>query len=382
MGEDLMGNTQTKKEPKSLRARLRQLFPFSWRDLGVSLGVLSMAASLCALLRMIDSSDVFVALIFECAVVLVSRFTDGYLFGLLASFLGVFGVNWIFTYPYMQLNFTISGYPLTFLVMLAVSVVVSALTTQIKQQEKLRAEAEKEKMRGNLLRAVSHDIRTPLTAIVGGIDAILENGEKLSPETRASLLENMRDESNWLIGVVENLLSVTRMSGASNIKKELEAGEEVLGAAAMKFQRHYPATRVEISAPDTLLMIPMDVILIEQVLINLMENAVQHGRTTTQISLRLTRRENFALFEVSDDGQGIEPALLPRLFDGYLTRDQEAISDKRRNMGIGLSVCKSIVQAHGGEMRAANRPGGGAILQFTLPLEETSHEDQRESTSD
>ena len=382
MGEDLMGNTQTKKEPKSLRARLRQLFPFSWRDLGVSLGFLGLAAILCALLRMIDSSDVFVALIFECAVVLVSRFTDGYLFGLLASFLGVFGVNWIFTYPYMQLNFTISGYPLTFLVMLAVSVVVSALTTQIKQQEKLRAEAEKEKMRGNLLRAVSHDIRTPLTAIVGGIDAILENGEKLSPETRASLLENMRDESNWLIGVVENLLSVTRMSGASNIKKELEAGEEVLGAASMKFQRHYPATRVEISAPDTLLMIPMDIILIEQVLINLMENAVQHGKTTTQISLRLTRSGSFALFEVSDDGQGIEPALLPRLFDGYLTRDQESISDKRRNMGIGLSVCKSIVQAHGGEMRAANRPGGGAILQFTLPLEETSHEDQRESTSD
>ena len=372
-----MGNTQTKKEPKTLRARLRQLFPFSWRDLGVSLGFLGLAAILCALLRMIDSSDVFVALIFECAVVLVSRFTDGYLFGLLASFLGVFGVNWIFTYPYMQLNFTISGYPLTFLVMLAVSVVVSALTTQIKQQEKLRAEAEKEKMRGNLLRAVSHDIRTPLTAIVGGIDAILENGEKLSPETRASLLENMRDESNWLIGVVENLLSVTRMSGASNIKKELEAGEEVLGAASMKFQRHYPATRVEISAPDTLLMIPMDIILIEQVLINLMENAVQHGKTTTQISLRLTRSDDLAVFEVSDDGQGIEPALLPRLFDGYLTRDQESISDKRRNMGIGLSVCKSIVQAHGGEMRAANRPGGGAILQFTLPLEETSHEDQR-----
>ena len=382
MGEDLMGNTQTKKEPKTLRARLRQLFPFSWRDLGVSLGFLGLAAILCALLRMIDSSDVFVALIFECAVVLVSRFTDGYLFGLLASFLGVFGVNWIFTYPYMQLNFTISGYPLTFLVMLAVSVVVSALTTQIKQQEKLRAEAEKEKMRGNLLRAVSHDIRTPLTAIVGGIDAILENGEKFSPETRTSLLENMRDESNWLIGVVENLLSVTRMSGASNIKKELEAGEEVLGAASMKFQRHYPATRVEISAPDTLLMIPMDIILIEQVLINLMENAVQHGKTTRQISLRLTRSGSFALFEVSDDGQGIEPALLPRLFDGYLTRDQESISDKRRNMGIGLSVCKSIVQAHGGAMRASNRPTGGALLQFTLPLEETSHEDQRESTSD
>ena len=321
------------------------------------------------------------ALIFECAVVLVSRFTDGYLFGLLASVIGVVGVNWIFTYPYMQLNFTISGYPLTFLVMLAVSVVVGTLTTQIKQQEKLRAEAEKEKMRGNLLRAVSHDIRTPLTAIVGGIDAILENGDQISPETRKSLLENMRDESNWLIGVVENLLSVTRMSGASNIKKELEAGEEVLGAASMKFKRHYPAVEVSITAPDTLLMIPMDIILVEQVLINLMENAVQHGKTTTKIELRLSSTGGFAVFEVADNGCGIEKELLPHLFEGYLTRDHEEISDQRRNMGIGLSVCMSIVQAHGGTMRAKNRKKGGALLQFTLPLEEISHEYQREGSS-
>ena len=130
---------------QTLRGRLRQIFLFSWRDCAVCVGILAAAGLLCALLRMIDSSDVYVALIFECAVVLVSRFTDGYLFGLLASVIGVVGVNWIFTYPYMQLNFTISGYPLTFLVMLAVSVVVGTLTTQIKQQEKLRAEAEREK---------------------------------------------------------------------------------------------------------------------------------------------------------------------------------------------------------------------------------------------
>ena len=111
---------------QTLRGRLRQIFLFSWRDCAVCVGILAAAALLCALLRMIDSSDVYVALIFECAVVLVSRFTDGYLFGLLASVIGVVGVNWIFTYPYMQLNFTISGYPLTFLVMLAVSVVACA----------------------------------------------------------------------------------------------------------------------------------------------------------------------------------------------------------------------------------------------------------------
>lgn len=370
-------DTSYQNKTRSLRTRLRTMFHFSWQDLAVTILVLAAAAVLCALLRMIDSSDVYVALIFECAVVLVSRFTHGYLFGLLASVLGVIGVNWIFTYPYMELNFTISGYPLTFLVMLLVSIVVGTLTTQIKQQEKLRAEAEKEKMRGNLLRAVSHDIRTPLTAIVGGIDTILKSGDQLTAEMQQSLLENMYDESNWLVSVVENLLSVTRMSGASRIKKELEAGEEVLSAAAMKFQRHYPKPEVTISAPDTLLMIPMDIILIEQVLINLMENAVQHGKTTTKICLHLVQQEQTAVFTVSDNGQGIAPALLPHLFDGYLTRDQEEISDQRRNMGIGLSVCNSIVQAHGGRMHASNQRGGGALLQFTLPLEEASHENSR-----
>ena len=240
---------------------------------------------------------------------------------------------------------------------------------------------KKEKMRGNLLRAVSHDIRTPLTAIVGGIDAILENGDQISPETRKSLLENMRDESNWLIGVVENLLSVTRMSGASNIKKELEAGEEVLGAASMKFKRHYPAVEVSITAPDTLLMIPMDIILVEQVLINLMENAVQHGKTTTKIELRLSSTGGFAVFEVADNGCGIEKELLPHLFEGI----SPAITRKSLISGaIWASACPSACPScRRTAVRCARRTEkkGGALLQFTLPLEEISHEYQREGSS-
>ena len=325
-----------------------------------------------------------IALTYILAVFLVARFTEGYSFGLFSSFVGVICVNFLFTYPYFALDFTMTGYPITFVAMFSISSITSAITSNMKTQarvlaerEKMLMEAEKEKMRANLLRAISHDLRTPLTSIIGSSTVYLENGSSLPEVEKNALVRHILEDSNWLLNMVENLLSVTRMSGASNIKKELEAGEEVLSAAAMKFQRHYPATRVEISAPDTLLMIPMDIILIEQVLINLMENAVQHGKTTTQIALRLTRSEDLAVFEVSDDGQGIAPALLPHLFDGYLTRDQEAISDKRRNMGIGLSVCKSIVQAHGGAMRASNRPTGGALLQFTLPLEETSHEDQR-----
>lgn len=349
-------------------------FPFCWRDFGVSVGIMAAAVTVCFLLRLIDDSDVYVALIFELAVVLVSRSTDGYLFGLLASLIGVFGINYIFTYPYYAFNFTISGYPLTFLVMLAVAVLVSTLTTQIKRQEKLKAEAEKEKMRGNLLRAVSHDIRTPLTSIVGGVNAILDGGEALSEQTRRELLENIRDESQWLVGVVENLLSVTRISGASSdIRKTMEAGEEVLSSATVKFQKRFPGIDVSICAPEELLMVPMDPILIEQVLINLMENAAIHGKTTTKISLRLLQEGDNAVFSVTDNGQGIARDRMAQLFRGALHHDGDE-TDGKRNMGIGLSVCSSIVQAHGGTMMAKNEPGGGACFRFTLSMEEQRSE--------
>jgi two-component system sensor histidine kinase KdpD len=364
---------------KNSGAALKKFFPVSWRDTGITAGILALAVGVCAALRLVDQSDVYVALIFVLVVVLVSRFTDGYLYGLLASLGGVVCVNYIFTYPYFAFNFTISGYPLTFLVMLAVSIVVSTLTAGYKQQERVRAEAEKEKMRGNLLRAVSHDIRTPLTSIVGGVNAILENGDRLPDETRKSLLENIRDESQWLVGVVENLLSVTRISDStSGIRKELEAGEEVLSAAVVKFRKRFPDLDVHVSAPDELLMVPMDAILIEQVLINLMENSALHGVTTSRIDLRLRREENMAVFEVADDGRGISREALGHLFDGCMTHvGDEPESDQRRNMGIGLSVCMTIVQAHGGTMTARNQPSGGALVAFTLPLEEKPHENSR-----
>jgi len=363
---------------KRSRLPVKRLFPVCWRDTGVAAGIFALAVGVCAALRLIDKSDVYVALIFELAVVLVSRFTNGYLYGLLASLGGVVCVNYIFTYPYFEFNFTISGYPLTFLVMLAVSVVVSTLTTQYKQQERVKAEAEKEKMRGNLLRAVSHDIRTPLTSIVGGVNAILDSGGRLSDETQRALLANIRDESQWLVGVVENLLSVTRISDSTaGIRKELEAGEEVLSASVVKFRKRFPSMEVQVSAPDELLMVPMDAILIEQVLINLMENAALHGVTATEIRLRLRRDGDRAVFEVADNGRGISREAMGHLFDGCSTHvGDEPESDQKRNMGIGLSVCMTIVQAHGGMMTARNQPSGGALVAFSLPLEEAPHEDQ------
>lgn len=351
--------------PKStLSARL---FPFSLRDLLITVCILFCAAGVCILLRMVDTSDGFASPIFVLAVLLISRFTTGYLFGLIASVLGVICVNFIFTYPYWAFNLTISGYPLTFLSFLTVSVITSTLTTQIKRQERLRAENEKEKMRADLLRSVSHDIRTPLTSIVGSTSTVLEN-PGLSRSEQETLLEDVRSEAQWLIRVVENLLSITRMGdGQACIAKDVEAAEEILGEAVGKFRKRFPQVSVSVEPPWELLLVPMDPILIEQVLANLMENAAVHGETTTCIRLSARRDGGFARFTVSDDGRGIPPSALATLFDGSLKNSKTPSGDGKRNMGLGLSVCMAIVRAHGGTMEAGT-PESGAEFSFCLPL--------------
>ena len=246
---------------KITRSSLKRTFSFSWRDLLVSAAILLCATGACALLHQTaDTIDGFASPVYVLAVLLISRFTSGYLFGLIAAVLGVIGVNYVFTYPYMAFNFTISGYPLTMFTFLVVSLVTSTLTTKTKEQDRLRMENEKVKMRADLLRSVSHDIRTPLTSIMGATSAILEN-PALSPAEQQSLLVDVRDDAQWLIRVVENLLSITRIGNESaKITKEPEAAEEVLDEAVRKFRKRFPAVSVEVHVPDELLLVPMDAI--------------------------------------------------------------------------------------------------------------------------
>ena len=343
----------------------------SLKNCGITVSILGIATVLCFLLQRLVTTDTHVPLVFVLAVLFISRFTDGYRYGIAASLIAVVGVNIVFTYPYFEMDFTIAGYPLTFLAMLAVSVSVSALTTQIKQQEQVRLEAEKEKMRGNLLRAVSHDIRTPLTSIIGSASGILENREVLGEEEKTELVRDIRDEAQWLIRIVENLLSVTRINGdRAQIQKYEEVVEEVLGSAIVKFTKLYPGVAVLVDMPEAVMLVPMDGILIEQVLVNLMENSMQHGKTTGQIRLVVKETTDRVLFSVEDDGQGIDPAILPVMFDGELTARAGEASDAKRNMGIGLSVCMSIVKAHRGSMQAENLPEHGARVSFWLPKED------------
>ena len=337
----------------------------------ITLSILGMTGVLCMFLQQISEADTHVPLLFVLAVVLVSRFTEGYVYGILASIASVIGVNYVFTYPYFEIDFSMTGYSLTFVVMLAVAWCVSALTTQIKKQEKIRREAETEKMRSNLLRAVSHDIRTPLTAISGAASVLLENHKELSDDAICELALNMKEESLWLVRIVENLLSITRMedgSGAASIQTEEELAEEIVSSAVLKFKKRYPDMTVAAHLPDEPVMVPMDGILIEQVLVNLLENAVQHGKTTSRIDIFVEEGKEDVEFRVEDNGMGIQDSILPRIFEGNLQPEENTSSDAKRNMGIGLSVCMSIVKAHRGSMRAENMDGGGARFMFRLPM--------------
>ncbi|MEL7658058.1 MAG: DUF4118 domain-containing protein, partial [Bacillota bacterium] len=190
---------------------LKSKLQLNWRDTIFSAVVLSVATAICILMRPVSNNDMYALLIYILPVTIISLKTEGYFYGICGSLLAVVFGNYIFTYPYMAFNFTITGYPLTFMIMLAVSLIISTLTTSIKRQERVHMEIEKETIRANLLRAISHDLRTPLTSIVGATSTILDNYDSLTSETKRELLGEVREDAQWLIRMVENILSITRI---------------------------------------------------------------------------------------------------------------------------------------------------------------------------
>ena len=168
---------------------------------------------------------------------------------------------------------------------------------------------------------------------------------------------------------MENILSITRFSGSAQLKKTPELPEEIVENAVKNFRKRHPEIQVSVRIPEEPMLVPMDPILIEQVFVNILENAVLHGGTTKEILITVEQSAGSAVFTIADNGCGIPEDILPHLFDGSLKLNKKK-SDSSRSMRIGLSVCKAILDAHDGIMAAGNRPEGGAFFRFSLPLEE------------
>ncbi len=514
------------KPYKTLRQfQWRNNLYFSWRDTFKSLGLLVAATLLSLGLRELGIGDQNIIMAYILSVLIISRFTAGYAYGVIASILSVLTFNFLFVEPYYTFNAIQAGYPITFLIMLVVALFTSALMVRIKAQASLAVsrerkteilyevnknllvtrglqniieltndyivtlykrsvifysedpvngvpgvmkqaaeetdasflcssdeqavahwvftnkkragagtdtlmgagafympilsqgnvlgvlgiscvdkdklnhdnraflrmiaslvamalerqhlsdeqrqvviESERESMRSNLLRAISHDLRTPLTAISGASSAILENKRAMDEQTHDKLVTNIKEDSQWLIRMVENLLSVTRISEASmNVAKTPEAAEEVVAESVSRVRSKYTGSNIMVKVPKELLLVPMDAMLIEQVIINLMENAIKHSQLGTLIELTVEKSGESAVFEISDNGEGIPEQELPTLFDGYAAKKIKS-ADSSRGMGIGLSICRSIIKAHHGTIEARNKAAGGAVFRFVLPL--------------
>ncbi len=342
------------------------------KDFFFSLFVLLLTFFLSYFIQFVFDTDTLVPTIFVLGVFFVSLRTEGYVWGVLASLVGVMLVNFAFTMPYFEIDFITPINMFAAMVMLVIAIMTSTLTTKIKQQEKIKSESEKERMRGNLLRAVSHDLRTPLTSIYGATSVIMDNYDSISKEKQIKLLGEIHEDSQWLIRMVENLLSVTRIDDSvAKIAKSPVVLDELLDSVIVKFNKHYPNQKVLVTAPNEFTSIPMDAILIQQVLMNIMENAIMHAKGMTELEIVVRIEEDKAVFEIKDDGCGIPEDRIAHIFTGYLERDTSMPTDgSRNNMGIGLSVCSTIIKAHGGTIYAQNRSEGGALFGFSLDMEE------------
>ena len=301
--------------------------------------------------------------IFIFAVFLTSILTDGYIYGIVSALVGTLAVNYAYTYPFYALDFRFQSNMISAVVMMAIAVLTA-----------IKVESEKERMRANLLRAVSHDIRTPLTTIYGASTTLLESGENYTKEQRIKILKGIQEDSDWLMRMVENLLSITRIDeGKIKIIKTPTVLDELIDSVMVKFHKRYPQQEVYLDLPEDIIIIPMDAILIEQVIFNLLENAVLHAEGMTKLALKVFVLGKQVVFEVSDNGCGIEKERLNGIFNGsyHLFEGRTPSSDsKKHNSGIGLSVCQTIVKAHDGAITAENNPVGGAVFRFSLNIEE------------
>ena len=238
-----------------------------------------------------------------------------------------------------------------------------------KEKEDAKLQAEHEKLRANLLRSISHDLRTPLTAISGNA-SILLSGSNLDAQTRQQMYADIYDDSVWLHNLVENLLAVTKIEeGRMELRTQPQLVEEIVSEAMQHISRRKTEHTITVSHEDDLLLAKCDARLIIQVIINLVDNAIKYTPAGSHIAVTTRSEQGMAVISVADNGQGIPDSEKEYVFQMFYT-GRSAVADSRRSLGLGLSLCKSIVDTHGGEIRVRDNQPSGAVFTFTIPTGE------------
>lgn len=349
------------------------------RDGGRAAGILIAATLVGLLFSGLKIPEANIIAVYILGVLIISIITSSWMYSFLASVISVLAFNFLFTVPRFTLRAYDPSYPVTFGIMFLVALITGSLASRMKEYARESAQAamqiEKEQLRADLLRSISHDLRTPLTSISGNASNLLSNENEFSQETRMQIYGDIYDDSMWLIKLVENLLSVTRIEdGRMDLRMSAELMDEVIAEAMRHTDRNRDGRKIEVSSDEEFILGKMDARLIVQVVINLVDNAVKYTPEGAQIRIHTGKKDGMVVVSVSDTGPGIPDEQKSKVFEMFYTGTNRA-ADGRRSLGLGLGLCRSIIRAHGGEIWVSDNKPQGAVFTFTLPAEEvTLHE--------
>ena len=356
----------------------------SGKEVAYDLGVTCVLQALAVLVAMafdgLGLSEATVVIVFVLGVLLTAIFTTGRIYCLAASVLSILCFNFFLVEPRFSFRIRGAEVPGTIAVMFVVALIASYLVTQMRENARKSADASfkarNEQLRADLLRSVSHDLRTPLTSISGNADMLLDEGAELTASQRRQLVQDIYEDATWLKGMVENLLAVTRLEdGEVSLRREPEIVDDVVEEAMRHVSRDAGLHRLVIVPSDELLLARMDAQVIVQVLVNLVNNAIAHTDDGSTITISTQRAGGFVEICVADDGLGVSDADKLRVFEPFYTTGR-AVADGRRGIGLGLTLCRSIVEAHGGVMRVDDVEPHGAAFVFSLPLVEMTAQEE------
>lgn len=284
-----------------------------------------------------------------------------------ASLLSVLAFDYFFVPPNFSFEITDIQYLFTLVVMLIVALVIGSLTANLRQQAKLAIQVEEESMRNALLSAISHDFRTPLAAIVGASGSLLEDAEYLPDEVKREFVQTIHDEAQRMTRLANNILEMARLEvGAIKLNREWYPVEELIGIALTRLRQRLADRELKLVVAPELPLVRVDAVMIDAVLENLLENALKYTPPRSPIEIGARLLADTVQMWVADRGPGLREGSETRIFEKFY---QEAQAGRAGSgAGLGLSICRAIVAAHGGTIVAENRAGGGAVFLFSIPL--------------